>query len=205
MSDNVLSINAERIKELTALTLPQLREYAAAEGISIAGLTRKAEIVTAIERAEHTAAAAQETPTANETKVDNKDEVEQSPDETPIHKEEVPQDSETKIGDSKEVEQMPATPPTDEAPPGDSSKQQAGVTLKRVLFASRLLMSGEDVKAVHAALMEHGLHVGTDSKQGIFGAKTAVAVRHFQVKKNLIVDGKVGKFTAAALGLVWEG
>jgi len=73
-----------------------------------------------------------------------------------------------------------------------------------LLYASRLLMKGEDVDAVHAALIEAGLHVGTDSTQGIYGARTAVAVRHFQAKKRLIVDGRVGKFTARALGFTWE-
>ena len=64
-------------------------------------------------------------------------------------------------------------------------------------------MKGEDVDAVHAALIEAGLHVGTDSTQGIYGARTAVAVRHFQAKNRLIVDGRVGKFTAQALGFEW--
>ena len=65
-------------------------------------------------------------------------------------------------------------------------------------------MNGEDVAAVHAALIEKGLHVGQDSVQGIYGAKTAVAVRHFQSKNRLIVDGKIGKFTARALGFEWQ-
>ena len=65
-------------------------------------------------------------------------------------------------------------------------------------------MSGEDVAAVQAALIENGLHVGTDSEKGIYGAKTAFAVRHFQAKKSLVVDGKVGKFTARALGFGWK-
>ena len=90
-------------------------------------------------------------------------------------------------------------------PPAETKPPTDGVKINRVLYASRLLMKGEDVDAVHAALIEAGLHVGIDSTQGIYGAKTAVAVRHFQAKNRLIVDGRVGKFTARALGFEWEG
>ena len=66
-------------------------------------------------------------------------------------------------------------------------------------------MKGADVDAVHAILEEKGISVGTDKDGGIYGARTAYAVRVFQARNRLIVDGKVGKFTAAALGFVWQG
>ena len=136
-----------------------------------------------------------------ETKTDDPVETEQGDGKQPAIPEEKPPDGETKTDETAKVEQ-----PTDgagdkpaAAPPGD------GVVIKRLLFASRALMKGEDVDAVHAALIEKGLHVGQDKEQGIYGARTAVAVRHFQVKNRLIVDGRVGKFTAQALGFTWEG
>ena len=80
------------------------------------------------------------------------------------------------------------------------------VTISRVLVASmeKETLDGEDVAAVHAALIEKNLHVGTDSKKSIYGAATALAVRHFQAQSGLNVDGKVGKETAVALGLTWK-
>ena len=128
-------------------------------------------------------------PTEEETKTDGEAETEQKPDETPKN---TPPADDTKTGEAAKVEQTP-----------DPSAD--GVAIKRVLFASRLLMQGDDVKAVHAALIENGLHVGTDSKKGIYGTATALAVRHFQVRNRLIVDGRVGKFTARALGFTLEG
>jgi hypothetical protein len=98
----------------------------------------------------------------------------------------------------------PETKPPDPTA-GVADTPADSIVIKRLLFASRLLTKGDDVDAVHVALIEKGLHVGQDSVQGIYGAKTAVAVRHFRSKNRLIVDGKVGKFTAAALGFVWEG
>jgi peptidoglycan hydrolase-like protein with peptidoglycan-binding domain len=77
------------------------------------------------------------------------------------------------------------------------------VIINRVLFASRALMKGDDVAAVHAALAEKGLNVGNEQAEGFYGAKTALAVRTFQASNRLIVNGRVDKFTAAALGLTW--
>ena len=81
---------------------------------------------------------------------------------------------------------------------------KSAVIISRVLIASTKLLQGDDVVAVHTALLKHGLHVGEDSVNGAYGAATAVAVRHFQARSGLIVDGIVGKQTAAALGLEWS-
>jgi len=88
--------------------------------------------------------------------------------------------------------------------PPENKSENGVIAIKRVLFASRALMTGDDVEAVHAALNEQGLSAGADIEQGIYGAKTAYAVRRFQAMKGLIVDGKVGKFTARSLGFEWE-
>jgi len=95
-------------------------------------------------------------------------------------------------------------PPAAPNPPADPPQPSEDFVMERELFASRALMSGDDVKAVQVALSRHELHVGSDLAQGIYGARTALAVRHFQARKGLIVDGIVGKFTATALGLTWE-
>lgn len=55
---------------------------------------------------------------------------------------------------------------------------------------------GNDVKYVQFALNERGYGLTID---GIFGAKTEAAVRDFQTKKKISVDGIVGPQTIAAL------
>jgi chitosanase len=67
---------------------------------------------------------------------------------------------------------------------------------ERVLFYTRPLMRGEDVKMVQKAL-------GFPEKEidGIFGKKTDNAVREFQKTSGLKVDGRVGPATKANLGL----
>ena len=189
-----------------------LREYAAEKNIDLGSATRRQDIIDIIEAATAPPTGAADAPEANtppeeenategennatgdseagdpeETKTDDAAETEQGSGKQPATPEEKPPENETKTDEAAKVEQSPG-----------------GVVIKRLLFASRLLMKGEDVDAVHAALIKKGLHVGQDSVQGIYGAKTAVAVRHFQAKNRLIVDGKVGKFTAQALGFTWD-
>lgn len=65
-------------------------------------------------------------------------------------------------------------------------------------------MKGADVKALHEALIKRGFRCGEDETTGEYGAKTAYAVRCFQVQSGLIVDGCVGKFTAGKLGGEWN-
>ena len=76
--------------------------------------------------------------------------------------------------------------------------------VSRLLHVTVPLMTGEDVRAVQRALIAAGYHCGTNSKSGVYGRETAHAVRCFQSSRRLIVDGKAGRFTVAALGGVWE-
>jgi chitosanase len=67
---------------------------------------------------------------------------------------------------------------------------------ERVLFYTRPMMRGDDVKRLQKAIGFKGKEI-----DGIFGQKTGEAVREFQKNHGLNVDGKVGPATWAALGL----
>lgn len=92
---------------------------------------------------------------------------------------------------------------------GDIPEQAApaaeGWTVARVLKITKPLMKGEDVKALQAALIARGYHCGPSGASGIYERNTAYAVRCFQAANRLIVDGKAGRFTVAALGGTWNG
>ncbi len=66
-------------------------------------------------------------------------------------------------------------------------------------------MKGEDVKALQAALIARGYHCGASGASGVYERNTAYAVRCFQAANRLIVDGRAGRFTVAALGGTWNG
>ena len=59
--------------------------------------------------------------------------------------------------------------------------------------------SGTVVKKIQTKLKNWGYYTG--SVDGVFGAKTRSAVRYFQSRNGLTVDGIVGKKTAAAMGI----
>lgn len=59
--------------------------------------------------------------------------------------------------------------------------------------------SGSEVKKIQQKLKSWGYYTG--SVDGIFGSKTREAVRYFQRKNGLTVDGIVGKKTAQAMGI----
>ena len=63
--------------------------------------------------------------------------------------------------------------------------------------------TGGEVKEVQRRLKNWGYYTG--SVDGIFGSKTTAAVRYFQSKNGLAVDGIVGKNTAAAMGITLAG
>lgn len=63
--------------------------------------------------------------------------------------------------------------------------------------------SGSDVTKVQKKLIQYGYMTGT--ADGKYGEKTRDAVRWFQRKNGLTVDGKVGPATAAALGVTLSG
>lgn len=62
---------------------------------------------------------------------------------------------------------------------------------------------GENVKNVQKRLIQYGYLSGT--ADGRYGEKTRDAVEWFQRRNNLTVDGRVGKKTAAALGVTLTG
>ena len=80
------------------------------------------------------------------------------------------------------------------------------VSFARVLeiVTGKKPMKGADVKALHEALIKRGYRCGEDETTGEYGAKTAYAVRCFQVQSGLIVDGRAGKFTVTKLGGEWN-
>jgi chitosanase len=59
-------------------------------------------------------------------------------------------------------------------------------------------MQGDDVTALQQALLNAGI---TSTVDGIFGANTDAAVKEFQTRQGLAVDGIVGPATRSALGL----
>jgi N-acetylmuramoyl-L-alanine amidase len=62
-------------------------------------------------------------------------------------------------------------------------------------------MTGRLVRDVQRALAAAGISPGTID--GEYGGQTAAAVRVFQMRKGLAIDGEVGRLTAKALGLPW--
>ncbi len=77
--------------------------------------------------------------------------------------------------------------------PSLASAESAG---ERVLFLTRPMMRGDDVKRLQRAL-----NFSQDEIDGVFGQATDIAVRNFQKSRGLIVDGRVGPATKAAFGL----
>lgn len=66
---------------------------------------------------------------------------------------------------------------------------------ERVLFLTKPMMKGEDVKRLQKAL-----DFSEEEIDGIFGKATDTAVREFQMEHGLKVDGKAGPATWAELG-----
>lgn len=72
----------------------------------------------------------------------------------------------------------------------------------RLLFLTRPLMQGADVKAVQEKLIGFGYNVGPDGADGFFGPGTEKAVAKFQEDKGIApIDGIVGNKTLQALRL----
>lgn len=69
---------------------------------------------------------------------------------------------------------------------------------ERILRLQSPLMVGEDVEAVQRFLVNKGISVDVD---GIYGQLSEAAVRRFQQKEGLKVDGIVGPATRSALGI----
>lgn len=88
---------------------------------------------------------------------------------------------------------------------GGNGNGAEGWEVARVLKVTKPLMKGDDVKALQAALIAHNYHCGATGVDGVYGRNTAHAVRCFQSANRLVVDGKAGRYTVAALGGVWKG
>lgn len=82
-------------------------------------------------------------------------------------------------------------------------KSADGWEVARVLKVTKPLMKGDDVKALQAALIAHNYHCGIEGASGTYEKHTAYAVRCFQSFHGLVVDGKAGRYTVAALGGTW--
>ncbi|MCI8477766.1 MAG: spore cortex-lytic enzyme [Oscillospiraceae bacterium] len=67
----------------------------------------------------------------------------------------------------------------------------------------RLGSSGGEVQTIQTKLQRWGYYNG--AVDGIYGSKTAEAVRYFQQKNGLVVDGIVGPATLSALGMTSGG
>lgn len=76
--------------------------------------------------------------------------------------------------------------------------------LKRYLrYDLWISCKGDDVRWVQKALMKKGYDIGADGADGKYGKNTKNAVKAFQRKRGLVVDGIVGKDTVTALGGAW--
>ena len=75
----------------------------------------------------------------------------------------------------------------------DNTDEEAVATLSK--YGSR----GEEVKKIQQKLKNWGYYSG--SVDGIYGTQTVNAVKYFQRKNNLSVDGIAGKNTLAAMGI----
>lgn len=76
-----------------------------------------------------------------------------------------------------------------------------GIPASRLLSLTSPPMTGADVREVQQALIAKGFNLGESGADGIFGPATDAAVRVFQQRQNLRVDGIVGRATRSALGL----
>ncbi len=81
---------------------------------------------------------------------------------------------------------------------GEPVRVSAHDESERTLLLQTPFMVGSDVEAVQQALVDAGIAVDVD---GIYGYLTEAAVRRFQQRKGLKVDGVVGAATRSALDL----
>ena len=113
-------------------------------------------------------------------------------------------------GGAAEEEKAPAAQAAPKAGGGGAAEEEKapaaeGWAVARVLKITKPLMKGEDVKALQDALIARGYHCGASGASGVYERNTAYAVRCFQAANRLIVDGRAGRFTVAALGGTWNG
>lgn len=75
--------------------------------------------------------------------------------------------------------------------------------INEVSALSKYGSSGEEVKQIQTKLKNWGYYKG--NIDGIYGSQTLKAVKDFQRKNGLTVDGIVGEKTLAALGITSSG
>lgn len=95
------------------------------------------------------------------------------------------------------VLQVPSVGNGGSTTPTATNPTTISVNWSRNLKVTHPMMRGEDVKAVQEQLQKLGISPG--KIDGIYGPKTEAAVKAFQKKAGLTVDGIVGKKTWAAL------
>jgi chitosanase len=71
----------------------------------------------------------------------------------------------------------------------------------RLLMLENPFMVGEDIRQLQVKLIEQEFDVGEDGADGVFGHSTDAAVKAFQERNGLVMDGIVGRATRAALGM----
>jgi len=93
----------------------------------------------------------------------------------------------------------PAPAPPAPAPPDPSPAPPEHRRKRRILRVETPLLRGDDVTAVQRALRSRGLDPGT--VDGVFGPRTAAAVRRFQAGQGLAVTGVVAEAEYRRLGV----
>ncbi|MBQ2834947.1 MAG: peptidoglycan-binding protein, partial [Clostridia bacterium] len=83
----------------------------------------------------------------------------------------------------------------DDDAPAQAAPEPTGETRRQLSYG----MQGEAVKTMQERLIEQGYSLAPDGADGYFGAVTLAAVRLFQRREGLAVDGIVGPKTWAAL------
>ena len=82
---------------------------------------------------------------------------------------------------------------------GIASLAAPGVTQPAYAAVYQQGSTGSTVKTIQQKLKNWGYYTG--AVDGIYGSKTVAAVKYFQRKNNLTVDGKAGPKTLAAMGI----
>lgn len=87
---------------------------------------------------------------------------------------------------------------------GASQEEQGQCVFTRILKNTSPRMKGEDVKALQGLLIAKGYSCGACGADGSFGDDSEKAVKEFQKKNGLTVDGKAGENTITKLGGIWK-
>lgn len=78
------------------------------------------------------------------------------------------------------------------------------LVVSRVLKVQVPIMEGNDIKALQKSLIAMKCPCGVGGADGRYGKDTAYAVRCFQARSGLVVDGKAGMHTIKMLGGEWK-